>query len=69
MNSELVGYFDSKKGLRQWDSTSPYLFVIVMNLFSIIDAKTHWELYPKCALSSSILVNVLQTIFDLFWQA
>lgn len=52
VNGELAGYFQSRRGLRQGCSLSPYLFVICMNVLSkMLDeaaAKGLIGYHPKC---------------------
>ena len=53
INGTLVCYFEGKKGLRQSDPISPYLFVLAVEVFSRIMAdltggNSGFKFHPKC---------------------
>ena len=43
INGELAGFFEGKKGLRQGDSISPYLFIMLMEVLSLLLNKAEAE--------------------------
>ena len=53
VNGELAGFFAGKKGLRQGDSISPYIFIMIMEVLSKLFEKLVDEegmsLHPLCA--------------------
>lgn len=52
INGELAGFFEGKKGLRQGDSMSPYLFIMVMKVLSRLldkaEQQDQFHLHPLC---------------------
>ncbi|KAL0788341.1 hypothetical protein Bca101_004587 [Brassica carinata] len=66
LNGELVGFFPGKKGLRQGDSLSSSLFVLVMDILSKkLDQAAlanHFSLHPRC---SSPLITHLSFTDDM----
>lgn len=53
LNGTLVGYFEGRKGPRQGDPISPYLFVIAMEVFSRLIEEaalngSEYQFHPKC---------------------
>jgi len=53
LSGTLVGFFQGKKGLRQRDPISPYLFVLAMESLTLLMeeaiASPHFGYHPKCA--------------------
>ncbi|KAL9689236.1 hypothetical protein QQ045_033670 [Rhodiola kirilowii] len=67
INGEMVDYFEGKRGLRQGDLISPFLFTIVMEYLSrgllLLSKKEGFYFHPKC---HRVKLNHLLFADDLF---
>lgn len=71
INGELAGFFEGKKGLRQGDSISPYLFIMLMEVLSRMLDKAEidgsFRLHPLCSspkLTHLLFADDLLVFFD-----
>ena len=58
INGELAGFFQGKKGLRQGDSISPYLFIMLMEVLSLLLNKAE-TMVPSLFIRSAHLQRSL----------
>lgn len=58
INGELAGLFQGKKGLRQGDSISPYLFIMLMEVLSLLLNKAE-TMVPSLFIRSAHLQRSL----------
>lgn len=69
VNSSSKGFFKRSRGLRQGDSLSPYLFIMVVDLLGRLSAKAEAVglLEGFLAIEGSLSVPFIQFVDDLFF--
>lgn len=69
-NGMVHGFFKGKKDLRQGDSLSPYLFVLVMNCLSALLNKAaesgQFGYHPKSSKTKLTHLSFADDLFDLY---
>ncbi|XP_022040603.1 uncharacterized protein LOC110943155 [Helianthus annuus] len=68
INGNLCGYFKGRRGLRQGDPISPYLFTLVMEVLSLLlhkaaDDHPAFRYHDKCKLQKIINVSFADDLF------
>lgn len=67
LNGELAGFFEGKKGLRQGDSISPYLFIMIMEVLSRVLNKARLRTDSVFTRSVILLVSPIFSLQMTYW--